>query len=106
MVPYPHVSCDVKSDIACLCSYRLQPKKLTPIRKSCRAFFMEVVSSLSFGAHSAPEPDLIMMLINMVFTEGQEADVGTRDFSPYRQAKSDEVPIIRSFLLQLLLEHK
>ena len=67
---------------------------------------MELVSSLCFGAHSAPEPDLIKMLINMVFTEGQEADVGTCDFSPYQEGRSDEVPIVRSFLLRLLLEHK
>ena len=67
---------------------------------------MELVSSLCFGAHSAPEQDLIKMLINMVFTERQEAEVGTRDFSPYHEVRSDEVPIIRSFLLRLLLEHK
>ena len=67
---------------------------------------MELVSTLCFGAHLAPEPDLIGMLINTVFTEKQETEVGTRDFTPYREAKSDEVPVIRSFLLQLLLEHK
>jgi len=67
---------------------------------------MELVSSLCFGGHSAPEPDLIKMLINMVFTEGQETEVGTRDFSPYHGGRSDKVPIIRSFLLRLLLEHK
>jgi len=67
---------------------------------------MELVSLLCFGTHSAPEPDLIKMLINMVFTEGQEAEVGTQDFSPYHEVRSDEVPIIRSFLLRLLLEHK
>ena len=67
---------------------------------------MELVSTLCFGAHSAPEPDLIGMLINTVFTEKQETELGTRDFTPYRETKSDEVPVIRSFLLQLLLEHK
>jgi len=67
---------------------------------------MELVSSLCFGAHSAPEPALIKMLINMVFTEGQEAEMGTQDFSLYHDVRSDEVPIIRSFLLQLLLECK
>ena len=67
---------------------------------------MELVSSLCFGGHSAPESDIIKMLISMVFTEGQEAEVGTRNFSPYHEVRSDEVPIIRSFLLRLLLEHK
>jgi len=112
---------------------------------------MELVSTHCFGAHSVPEPDLIKMLINMVFTEGQETkgqetegretggqetegretggqetegqetegretggqetegretEVGTRDFSPYHEVKTDEVPIVRSFLLRLLLECK
>ena len=88
----------------CLC--RSQTKKLTSIRNSCRAFFMELVSTLCFGTHSAPEPSLIEMLINTVFTEQQETEVGTRDFSPYHEDESDKVPVIRSFLLQLLLEHK
>jgi len=86
--------------------YRSQSKKLTHIQRSCQAFFMELVSSLCFGAHSAPEPDLIKMLINMVFTERQVTEVGTRDLSPYQEGRSDKVPVIRSFLLQLLLEHK
>ena len=85
---------------------RSQTKELASIRNSCRAFFMELVSTLCFGTHSAPEPSLIEMLINTVFTERQETEVGTREFSPYHEAKSDKVPVIRSFLLQLLLEHK
>ena len=88
------------------CFCRSKSKKLTSIRRNCRAFFMELVSTLCFGAHSAPEPDLIEMLINTVFTEQQETELGTRDFTPYHETKSDEVPVIRSFLLQLLLEHK
>ena len=89
-----------------ICLRRSQSEKLTSIRNSCRAFFMELVSTLCFGTHSAPEPSLIEMLINTVFTERQETEVGTREFSPYHEAKSDKVPVIRSFLLQLLLEHK
>ena len=67
---------------------------------------MELISTLCFGAHLPPEPAVIKILINTVFTKQQELEVGTRDFSPYHETKSDEVPVIRSFLLQLLLEHK
>lgn len=70
---------------------------------------MEVVSNLCFGGHKLPEPDLIQMLMNTVFTEKKEdteaSSINTRDMTPY-QADPDRVPVIRSFLMQLLLEHK
>ena len=67
---------------------------------------MEVVSNLCFSGHKPPEPELIKMLMNTVFTEKkQDASLGTRDMTPY-QADPDHVPVVRSFLLQLLLEHK
>ena len=67
---------------------------------------MEVVSNLCFGGHKPPEPDLIKMLMDTVFTEKSESmEVETRDITPY-QVDPDDVPVVRSFLLQLLLEHK
>ena len=87
--------------------FRSYPKKLASIRRSCRAFFMELVSTLCFGRHETPEPELITMLMNTIFMEGeQEGELGTREFSPYKEAKRDGIPVIRSFLLQLLLEHE
>ena len=67
---------------------------------------MELVSTLCFGTHLAPEPPLIAMLINTVFKEREETELETQELSPYRETKSDKVPVIRSFLLQLLLEHR
>ena len=71
---------------------------------------MELVSTLCFGGHETPEPELIKMLMDTIFTEGgqegEEGELGTREFSPYKEAKRDDIPTIRSFLLQLLLEHK
>ena len=84
---------------------RSQTKKLASIRTSCQAFFMELVSTLCFGTHSAPEPPLIAMLIDTVFKEREKTKVETWKFSPYRETECDEVPVIRSFLLRLLLEH-
>ena len=87
------------------------------IRKSCRNFFIEVVSGLCFGQFSPPEDELVMMLLDIVFTvqgekgegeaggEGEGVRRGTRDLTFYTEEK-DEKPIIRSFLLQLLLEHE
>ncbi len=69
------------------------------IRKSCNNFFVEIVSTLCFGNVEAPEPGLIKLLLDTVLQDTQ-----TSKFSPYDDR--DTNPTIRSFLLQLLLEHK
>lgn len=72
---------------------------------------MEVISGLCFGQSNAPEDKLVEMLLNTVFTEKEEGDTSrpeTRELTPYKEdlKKADKSPVIRSFLLQLLLEHK
>ena len=67
---------------------------------------MEVISNLCFGGHKPPEPDLIKMLMKTIFTEKeQDASLSTREMTPY-ETNPDKIPVVRSFLLQLLLEHK
>ena len=73
------------------------------VKKACREFFMELVSSLCFGGEAAPEPALVKMLLDTVFVEKNDS---TQDLTPYKDDKADKVPTIRSFLLQLLLEHR
>ena len=73
--------------------------------KSCDDFFMEVVSTLCFGQATVPDADLIEMLLNLIFTEATSADgtiTSTKQLTSHKQ-RTDEVPVIRSFLLQLLL---
>ena len=77
--------------------------KIKEVKKSGREFFMEIVSQLCFGGRVAPEPDLIKMLLNNIFTEKTDS---TRELTPYKDDKPDKIPTIRSFLLQLLLEHR
>ena len=60
---------------------------------------MEVVSTLCFGGQSAPEPELIKSLIAIVLTEDSDLLSTTR-------SKSNKVSVVKSSLLQLLLEHK
>ena len=67
-----------------------------------------MVFRLCFGQSSAPEDELVKMLLDIVFTKDKEkterAELdGTRELTPLED--EDETPIIRSFLLQLLLEH-
>ena len=81
---------------------------LQAIMKSCDEFLIEVVSALCFGQETVPENDLIEMLLNFIFTEEAEAEgarLATRQMTLHRQ-KRDETPVIRSYLLQLLLGRK
>ena len=75
------------------------------VKKSCRVFFMEVVSDLCFKGEAAPEPKLVKMLLDTVFV-GKDEPTTTQDLTPYKDGKPDKTPTIRSFLLQLLLEHR
>ena len=77
--------------------------KIKEIKKSGREFFREVVFELCFGGRAPPEPALIKMLLNTVFVEKTDS---TQELTPYKDAKVDKIPVIRSFLLQLLLEHR
>ena len=81
-------------------------KHLKTFQEHCRTYFIEVVSSLCFGGDSAPEPDLIKMLMEIIYTEKEDTGIITQDLTPFTEGKKDKAPIIRSSLLQLLLEHK
>lgn len=78
---------------------------MTLFRNRCKLFFMELVSSLCFGQVTPPEQELVHLLLNIVFVEQHEQH-GTKEFTYSEKAKIDSVPVIRSFLLQLLLEYK
>ena len=81
----------------------LKDKELSNFQRDCHNFFMEVVSTLCFGGQSAPEPELIKSLMEIVFTEDSDL------VSPITEtggSKSDKVSVVKSSMLQLLLEHK
>lgn len=67
---------------------------------------MEVVSSLCFGGPGVPEPQLVKLLLDTVFIESGEERISTRELTPYQNEGHDSVPVIRSSILQLLLEHR
>ena len=92
-----------------------EKKKLPVLRINLTNFFIEVVSRLCFGQSSAPEYELIKMLLDIVFTvpreveeggEGEGVRIGTRNLTPFKDTPGDKQPVIRSFLLQLLLQHE
>jgi len=65
---------------------------------------MEVISTLCFEPNmpNPPDHDLIMMLMDIVFAEKRS----TRILSPFDNEKTDPAPVIRSYLLQLLLDFR
>ena len=63
---------------------------------------MEVVSSLCFGQPTPPEENLVKELLKLVITENNQ----TKELSYSDEVETDRIPVIRSFLLQLLMEHR
>lgn len=84
----------------------MDEENFSHFKKCGQIFFFEVVSSLCFGNQDeAPESRLIDKLMNMVFKKNKRTGTfKTQEISPHKDA--DSYPIVRSSLLQLLLEHK
>lgn len=80
--------------------------QIANFERNCRNYFIAVVSNLCFGGETMPEPALIEMIMGIVFTKSDSTSLGTRALTPVVNGKIDEVPVVRSSLLQLLLEHK
>lgn len=67
-------------------------------------FFIELVSQLCFG-YKAPDKDLIKLLFDTIFTCKPGGIILSTGKLSYKMEK-DTVPVIRSCLLQLLLNLK
>lgn len=89
------------------CMYRyLKSKELIGLKRDCHSYYIEVVSTLCFGGESAPEPKLIKSLMEVVFTKDSDLVSPLIDIQTGKQLKNDKISVVRSSLLQLLLEHK
>ncbi|XP_065899490.1 E3 ubiquitin-protein ligase rnf213-alpha-like isoform X3 [Dysidea avara] len=77
-----------------------------PARNSCCMLFLEIVSEVIFAVSSTsavndpPEDDLVAKLIETVIP----STGSTQQISPLTDSKADNTPVIRSYLLQLLLD--
>ena len=67
---------------------------------------MEIISEIIFSASSTldelPEDKLVSELIKSVIPSTDS----TQQLSPLTDSKADEVPVVRSYLLQLLLDYE
>ena len=69
------------------------------IKKHCNDFFIEMVSRLCFGGRELPDTKVFSSLFDMIFPYAESTKLQTID------VKFISTPAIKSFLLQLLLEH-
>lgn len=71
----------------------------------CNSFFMEIVSVFCFGEDVRElDPDVFEML--MRFVTGSQSTCETKEFSPFPEFGTDSSPVVRSFLLQQLINSK
>ena len=76
-------------------------------RDSCSTLFLEIVSEIIFAVSSStfdepPEDELVFELIKSVIP----STGSTQQLSPLTDSKADEIPVVRSYLLQLLLDYE
>lgn len=76
-------------------------------RDSCSTLFLEIVSEIIFAVSSStldepPEDELVSELIKTVIP----STGSTQQLSPLTDSKADEIPVVRSYLLQLLLDYE
>ncbi|XP_033106623.1 E3 ubiquitin-protein ligase rnf213-alpha-like, partial [Anneissia japonica] len=74
-------------------------------RQCCNSFFMEVVSQLCFADGTPPSEEVIKKLLGYVTIDSKKHKKRvTRNVSPFPEDCIDPNPVVRSFLLQLLLQ--
>ncbi|XP_035676169.1 LOW QUALITY PROTEIN: E3 ubiquitin-protein ligase rnf213-alpha-like [Branchiostoma floridae] len=81
-------------------------RKHQAFRRRSNAFFMDVVSMFCFADDVPPDQEVIDMLLGFIVREVDGTRARTKGFSPFQDECVDRTPIIRSFLLQLLLRFK
>ncbi|XP_019643756.1 PREDICTED: E3 ubiquitin-protein ligase rnf213-alpha-like [Branchiostoma belcheri] len=104
----PHCRQPVSEDFHLTVSFESKQalRKHKDFRRRSNAFFMDVVSMFCFADDTPPHQDVIDMLLGYIVREVAETRARTKGFSPFEEDGVDRTPIIRSFLLQLLLRYK
>ncbi len=85
-------------------------EKFSAFRQRCNTFFMEVISQLCFTDGSPPSREVVEKLLSHVtkkITDEKDAQqLHTKRMTAFKDDSIDPTPVIRSFLLQLLLQSK
>ena len=85
--------------------YRKKLEEYGRVQQCCRDFFMDFVSVICFSPTAPFHPDqqFVKELMQIIFSLGDSEEY--KGFYPL-QDRSQECPIIRTFLLQFLLEYR
>ena len=84
-------------------------EKYHAFRQRCNSFFMDVVSQLCFAHGSPPNIEVVERLLRYVTRESEVAsstEIKTKQLTAFQGDGVDSTPVIRSVLLQLLLQAK
>uniref|UniRef100_A0A663EII0 RING-type E3 ubiquitin transferase n=1 Tax=Aquila chrysaetos chrysaetos TaxID=223781 RepID=A0A663EII0_AQUCH len=77
-------------------------------RQRCNNFFIDVVTTMCFKDNEPPEAEVIQELLNLLFVHRSlltdHPAIYTKFLSPFND-EVDEIPIIRSVMLKLLLKY-
>ncbi|XP_050764641.1 E3 ubiquitin-protein ligase RNF213 [Gymnogyps californianus] len=79
-------------------------------RQRCNNFFIDVVTTMCFKDNEPPEAEVIQELLNLLFVhrsclkDSDHPAIYTKFLSPFND-EVDEIPIIRSVMLKLLLKY-
>ena len=96
--------CDMSFACAAVSREALQDHQA--YKQRCNAFFMALVSRLCFTKDTPPDEAVVHRLLGYVTRESQVARGGalrTKKMSVFADDGIDPTPVVRSFLLQLLL---
>ena len=85
-----------------LLNFRKDVKEYFEFISCCEKYFIEIITNFCFEQKydtNNPEPALIDYLIECIFT----SKTSTKSLTPFSEKEDDCVPVIRSYLLQLLI---
>ena len=71
---------------------------------------MDLVSQLCFSQDEPPKEEVIRRLMGYVTkeikTDDEHVILASQNFSPLNDTSADYMPVVRSFILQLLLQYE
>uniref|UniRef100_A0A8C8MEV5 RING-type E3 ubiquitin transferase n=1 Tax=Oncorhynchus tshawytscha TaxID=74940 RepID=A0A8C8MEV5_ONCTS len=76
-------------------------------RRSCSAFFINLVTTVCFKDNIPPSKGVILQLLSFLMRrlwDAAQSQIHTKDFSPFDESL-DKNPVVRSVILKLLLKY-
>ena len=84
------------------CIFRNDIEEYIKFINCCDKYFLEIITNFCFEQTydtKDPEEDMLDFLIDHIFT----SDNSTKPITPFAEQGGDAVPVVRSYLFQLLI---